>query len=61
MLDYLDYSLKQEDIVHLSVWSPSITVFANRHDFQNLITFKKLFDDLYYIPETPTNGEISIH
>ena len=51
LIDYLDYSENEEENINLLAYrneKEKIEIFVNRQNFENLIEFKELFDELYY-------------
>lgn len=59
LIDYLDYSENEEDNINLLVYrdvNHKIEIFVNRQDFENLIEYKELFDELYYIKKLYPEG-----
>ena len=58
-VDYLDYSQNEEEIIHLSVYpctKQKFEIFVQREDFKNLIEYKELFDELYYMKKILPEG-----
>lgn len=59
LVDYLDYSENEEDNVNLLAYrdiNHKIEIFVKRQDFENLIEYKELFDELYYIKKLYPEG-----
>lgn len=59
LIDYLDYSENEKDNINLLVYSNEnhkIEIFVDRNDFENLIEFKELFDELYYVKKLYPEG-----
>lgn len=59
LIDYLDYSENDKEIYHLLAYrnvEHKIEIFIQRNDFKNLIAFKQLFDELYYIKKMYPEG-----
>lgn len=59
LIDYLDYSENEEEIYHLSAYrnvEQKFEIFIQRNDFKNLIRYKELFDELYYIKKIYPEG-----
>jgi len=59
LIDYLDYSEYENDIFHLLAYrkvEQKFEIFIQRNDFKNLIEFKELFDELYYIQKIYPEG-----
>lgn len=58
-IDYLDYSENEEGIHHLLAYrnvEQKFEIFVQRNDFKNLIEYKELFDELYYIKKMYPEG-----
>lgn len=58
-IDYLDYSESEEEIHHLLAYrnvEQKFEIFIQRNDFKNLIEYKELFDELYYIKKMLPEG-----
>lgn len=59
LIDYLDYSENEEEIYHLLAYrnvEQKFEIFIQRNDFRNLIEYKELFDELYYIKKIYPEG-----
>lgn len=57
LIDYLDYAEKGESNINLLVCrNRKNRFFVNREHFKNLIEFKELFDELYYIKKMYPEG-----
>lgn len=59
LTDYLDYSVNEKDNVNLLTYrngKEEIEIFVDRQDFRNLIEFKELFDELYYVKKLYPKG-----
>lgn len=59
LIDYLDYSENEKEIYHLLVYrnvEQKLEIFIQRNDFKNLIEYKELFDELYYIKKMYPEG-----
>ncbi|GGZ92187.1 hypothetical protein [Algibacter mikhailovii] len=59
LIDYLDYSENEKDNINLLAYrneNYKIEVFVDRKDFENLIEFKELFDELYYAKKLYPEG-----
>jgi hypothetical protein len=59
LIDYLDYSENETDNINLLAYrneKNKIEIFVNRRDFENLIEFKELFDELYYVKKLYPEG-----
>jgi hypothetical protein len=57
LIDYLDYS--ENETYHLLVYrnvEPKFEIFIQRSEFKNLIEYKELFDELYYIKKMYPEG-----
>ncbi len=58
-IDYLDYSENEKEIYHLLVYknvSENFKIFIQRDDFKNLIEYKELFDESYYVKKMYPEG-----
>ena len=58
-IDYLDYSENEKDNYNLLVYrnvEQKFEIFIQRNDFENLIEYKELFDELYYIKKLYPEG-----
>lgn len=59
LIDYLDYSDNEKEIYHLLAYrniEQKLEIFIQRNDFENLIEYKELFDELYYIKKIYPEG-----
>lgn len=59
LIDYLDYSENEADNINLLAYrneNHKIEIFVNRQDFENLIEYKELFDELYYVKKLYPEG-----
>lgn len=59
LIDYLDYSENEKEIYHLLAYrnvEQKLEIFIQRNDFENLIEYKELFDELYYIKKLYPEG-----
>lgn len=59
LIDYLDYSENEVNNINLLAYgneNHKIEIFVNREDFENLIEYKELFDELYYIKKLYPEG-----
>lgn len=59
LIDYLDYSDNEKEIYHLLAYrniEHKLEIFIQRNDFENLIEYKELFDELYYIKKIYPEG-----
>lgn len=57
--EYLDYSSNQDEIFNLLVYrnnEKKIEVFVHINELQNLVNYKTLFDDLFYIKKLYPEG-----
>jgi hypothetical protein len=55
IIDYLDYSENEKEVYHLLAYinvEQKFEIFIQRDDFENLIEYKELFDELYYIKKS---------
>ena len=58
-IDHLDYSQNENEIYNLLVYrnvEQKFEIFIQRSDFKNLIKYKELFDELYYIKKMFPEG-----
>lgn len=59
LIDYLDYSENENEIYHLLAYrnvEQKLEIFIQRNDFENVIEYKELFDELYYIKKLYPEG-----
>lgn len=58
-IEYLDYSENENENYHLLAYKnveKKFEIFIQRNDFENLIEYKELFDELYYIKKLYPEG-----
>ncbi|UPQ78690.1 hypothetical protein M0M57_13815 [Flavobacterium azooxidireducens] len=59
LIYYLNYSEIERDNYHLLIFrseEQNLDIFIQRTDFENLIEFKELFDELYYVKKFYPEG-----
>ncbi|MEG2079575.1 hypothetical protein [Chryseobacterium sp.] len=50
LIDYLDYDIEEKNIFHLLAYNKNgVEIFVDSCDFLNLINFKQLYDEMFYI------------